>query len=219
MKRTHKILLIAVPAALALTGGITAGVLAAPRPTLPTTANERAVAVTSVARPTDKDYAAWGCPFFTGNLDQVTTLLGMTPAEIQAQLQAGKSLVDIAATKGVTEDQLVNAILGPMQTFMQEQVTASRWTQAQVDARLQYAEQHIRQLVETKGLSFNNGLGNGYGCGGRGFGGMMRGLFGNDRDETPGPGPATNGSGTSNTYGGMMGGFGGAGFRGMMGRY
>lgn len=215
MKKGYKVLLVAVPTALALTGAITVGVLAAPHGSLPTTANDRAVAVTSVARPTDADYAAWGCPFFTGELTQVATLLGMTPAEIQAQLQQDKSLVEIAATKNVTEDQLVAKILEPMKTFMQQQVTAGRWTQAQVDARLEYAEQHIRQLVEAKGLTFNNGLGNGYGygCGG---GGMMGGAFGNDADDTPGP--ATNGSGAGYGFGGMMGRI-GAGFGGMMGRY
>lgn len=199
MKTRYKVLLIAVPAALALTAAITVGVLAAPRN--PNTA------ATSVAQLADADYAAWGCPFFADNLSGLATLLGMTPAEIQAQLQQGKSLVDIAATKGVTEDQLVAKIIEPMKAFMQEQVTAGRWTQAQVDTRLQYAQQHVRQLVEAKGLTYNNGRG--YGCGGRG---MMGWASGKDADDTPGT--TNNGVG----LGGMMGRL-GAGVRGMMGRY
>ena len=67
MKTRYKILLIAVPAAAVLTVGITAGVLAAPRWAPVDSAGVRAAGaagLTSVARPTDADYAAWGCPFF-----------------------------------------------------------------------------------------------------------------------------------------------------------
>jgi hypothetical protein len=145
----------------------------------------------------------------------------MTPAEIRDQLQQGKSLVEIATAKGITEDQLVAAILAPMQTRLQERVTEGQCTQAQVEARLQYAEQRVRQLVEANGLTYNNGLGYGrsYGCGGSG--GTMGQAFGRDADDTPG----ANGNGADYGSGGigrgMMGGsgtgFGGSG-RGAMGR-
>jgi hypothetical protein len=51
MKTRYKVLLVAVPAALVLTVAIAAGALAAPR--------SPNAAVTSVAQPTDADYAAW----------------------------------------------------------------------------------------------------------------------------------------------------------------
>lgn len=154
----------------------------------------------TITIPTDADYTAWGCPMLNGNYQVVADLLGMTPQEIQAELQQGKSLVEIAAAKGVTEDQLVAAIFEPMKTFMQGQVTAGNWTQAQMDAHLSQAEQHIRLLVNASG----NGYG-GYGCG------IMGGLNG------------TSGNRAGFFRGGMMGGWGnntvnrGAFGRGMMG--
>lgn len=188
MKRQVKIL-IAAAAGIALVATVATAVVAAPRGTVPT--------------PTTADYQAWGCGLAAGDYTVIAELLGMTEAEITAQLQEGKSLVEVAATKGVTEEQLVVAILEPMKAVMEQNVTSGVWTQAQLDARLKLAEQHIRLIVNTKGDVTGFGLGPGAGCGGAGTGGAgigggcggMRGGFG----------------GTSRNTGfgrGMMGGFG-----------
>jgi len=178
MKKQVKILIAAV-AGIALVATVATAVVAAPRGTVPT--------------PTTADYQAWGCGLAGGDYTVIAGLLGLTPAEITAQLAEGKSLVEIAATKGVTEDQLVAAILDPMKQFMQQNVISSVWTQAQLDARLKLAEQHIRLIVNTQGTSTGFGIGPGAGCGGAG----------------------TGGAGFSGGRGGMMGGFGG----GMMGGF
>jgi len=52
-----------------------------------------------------------GRPEWAGQPDEVATLLGMTEAEIQAERQAGKSLVQIADAKKVSEDTLISTIL------------------------------------------------------------------------------------------------------------
>jgi hypothetical protein len=57
-------------------------------------------------------------------LTAVTKLLGLTSQEIQAERLAGKSLVQIAATKGINEDTLVNAILAAQREALQARVTA-----------------------------------------------------------------------------------------------
>lgn len=180
MKRRNKILIAIVAAALIVSAVATTAALAAAAP--PTG---------GVSASTQAGYQAWGCPMLGGDYSAIATLLGMTVQDIQTQLQQGKSLVEIATTKGVSEDQLITAILEPMKQFMQQQVTAGSWTQAQLDARLKTAGQHVRQLVEAGG-SASNQNGYGYGCG---MGGMMNGY----------------GATAGGTYrGGMMGGFGGS---------
>jgi len=188
MKKQNKILIGILTGAVILSSIIATSVLAAPKSIVSTvTGGIPAVPVTAtgVATPAQADYEEWGCPMLNGDYAGVATLLGITTEEIQAQLQQGKSLVEIGAAKGVSEDKLVAAILDPMKQFMQQQVTAGVWTQAQLDARLTLAEQHIRQIVNVKG-----GFNYAGGCGGTG--GMMSG--------------SGSYGGTSYGRGGMMGG-------------
>jgi hypothetical protein len=173
MKRNHKILIAIVAGAVIVSGIIATTALAAPR------------IANGAGAPTVADYQAWGCPMLGGDYTVITNLLGITVQDLQAQLDQGKSLVEIAAAKNVSENKLVAAILEPMKQFMQQQVTAGNWTQAQLDARLKAAEQHIRQLVEAKGTAA--GYGNYSGCGGFG-GGMMRGSGGGTTGATGGVG-------------------------------
>ena len=69
----------------------------------------------------------------TGTSDAVTNLLGMTQEQIQEERQAGKSLVQIAADKNVTEEALINAIMAQKQEDVQNMVTAGTITQAQAE--------------------------------------------------------------------------------------
>jgi hypothetical protein len=190
MKSKFKVLIaVAAAAVLVIAGTVTAMVASAN--TLPA----------GVTRPTDADYAAWGCPVFGQNDTAVTSLLGMSQQEINTQLQQGKSLADIAASKGITNDQLVAAMIAPMKTFMQQQVTNGVWTQAQADARLKLAQQRMGQIINIKG-----GTGAGFGgCFGAGFNSAAGANGGTGYG--PGPGRMMGGFNGSNAYrGGMMGG-------------
>jgi hypothetical protein len=55
----------------------------------------------------------WGDHYGYGAIcsETASELLGLTPEQIQAQRQAGKSLVEIAEAQGVSEDALIQAIL------------------------------------------------------------------------------------------------------------
>ena len=106
--------------------------------------------------------------------EAVTNLLGMTEDEIQALRQQGQSLVQIAATKGVTEEKLVDAIMAYKTTEVQSRVTAGTLTQEQADLMLQNMEQATTQAVNRtstgplggQGMG-QRGSGNGTGnCGG-----------------------------------------------------
>lgn len=147
-------------------------------------------------------------------LSPVSKLLGMTTDELVAQLQQGKTLLQIAQSKGVSQEQLVTTIIGPQQDYIQSLVKNGYITQQQADARLQSLKDSTLQAIQTPWTAD--------GTPGQGYGPWNCPAYGlNDGDETP---PA---NGTQGTYrpgpgfGGMMGrGIGGNyGGYGMMGGY
>jgi len=79
--------------------------------------------------------------------DVVTKLLGLTPEQLQAERQAGKSLVEIAATKNVTQAQLVDAIMAAKKEAVQAKVAAGTLTQERANLMLQQMEQATNQAV------------------------------------------------------------------------
>lgn len=79
--------------------------------------------------------------------ETVSELSGLTPEEIQAQRQEGKSLVEIAAAQGVSEDALVEAIMAAKTEFIQQRVEAGTLTQEQADLILEQMEQRTLQAV------------------------------------------------------------------------
>ncbi len=125
--------------------------------------------------------------------EAVTKLLGMTQEQIQEQRQAGKSLVQIAATKTVNEATLINAIIADKQASLQKLVTAGTITQAQADQRL-------TQMKETVKLAVNRttvGPPEWAGANGNGQRGSIMRLSGNQAN-------CTGTCGTSSGAGGMM---------------
>ncbi len=83
----------------------------------------------------------------TTNAEVVSELTGLTPDEIHAQRQEGKSLVEIAAAQGVNEDALVEAIMAAKKEVVQAKVAAGALTQEQADLMLQQMEQRTQQAV------------------------------------------------------------------------
>ena len=82
--------------------------------------------------------------------DTLTGLLGMPQDEIQAQLREGKSLVEIAATKGVDAQTLVNTLVDAVKTKLQEAVANQDITQKVADSTLQRTQDNISQIVNNK---------------------------------------------------------------------
>ncbi len=106
-----------------------------------------------------------------GPSEAVTGVLNMTREEIQAQRLEGKSLVEIAATKGVTAESLVDAILAEKQTLVQERVTAGTLTQDQATLMLQRMEENVTSAVNRTATGKPEWAGsNGTGMGLRGSG-------------------------------------------------
>jgi len=79
--------------------------------------------------------------------ETVGDLLGLTHEEIEAQRHEGKSMVEIAAAQGVSEDTLVEAILVAKREAIQEKVEAGILTQEQSDRMFQQMEQRTIEAV------------------------------------------------------------------------
>jgi hypothetical protein len=77
----------------------------------------------------------WGGP---GNslMSAVAEKLGLTPAELVTELQAGKSVADVAAEKNVAIDTIVDAVLAPRADRLNDLVAKGQLTQEEVDNRL-----------------------------------------------------------------------------------
>ena len=91
----------------------------------------------------------WGAGngFLAANHGEVGELLGLTPEEIHALRYEGKSLAEIAAAQGVSEDELVAAILAARQEVVQQRVEAGTITQEQADQMLGAMAQNLYQSV------------------------------------------------------------------------
>ena len=84
-----------------------------------------------------------------GGLDAAATYLGLSEDELHSQLENGKSLADIAKSKGKSVDGLVNAMVGDAKKHLDEEVSAGDLTQAQADEILSSLERGLRAMVNT----------------------------------------------------------------------
>jgi methylphosphotriester-DNA--protein-cysteine methyltransferase len=83
-------------------------------------------------------------------LGPVATLLKMTREELRAELKAGKSLTEVAAAKGVSKSDLVNAMTQPAKDRLAKAVAAGKLTQARADQMLQKLTERVTKLVDLK---------------------------------------------------------------------
>jgi len=77
----------------------------------------------------------------------VATYLGLTPAQLRAQLMSGKSLAQIATSQGKTVDGLKAAILAALKTRLDKLVTLKAITPTQEQALLDRIQAHLDDLV------------------------------------------------------------------------
>jgi Spy/CpxP family protein refolding chaperone len=99
---------------------------------------------------------------FGGNMvDEVAKVLGMTSDQIRDLRQDGESLVQIAATKNVKEQELVGAIMALKKAEVQDRVAAGTITQDQADLMLQRMQENTSQAVNRTSTGPFGGKGNG----------------------------------------------------------
>ncbi len=83
-----------------------------------------------------------------GGLDAAAAYLGLNGDELQTQLASGKSLADIAKSKGKSVGGLVNAMVADAKKHLDEAVADGRLTQAQASEMLSHLEQGVRAMVD-----------------------------------------------------------------------
>ena len=216
MNKTIKIAIPVVAGLLAVSTGIG---WAAARNSAPGTVNRPAVSYETVGNGTTQDEGDHPgyCGEFGGMMGygagfpaapQVAALLGTTAAELQSKLDSGQTLADIAAAKGVSQDRLIETMMGPYSDHLAIMVKYSYLTQAQADSLAQQARERLQAVITQPVDSGDNDMGDymdrmmdGYGGGMMGSWGGQWQSPGNDTNSRPGYG------------GGMMGGSG----SGMMG--
>jgi hypothetical protein len=83
--------------------------------------------------------------------EAIEKLLGMTHEQIEAERLAGKSLVQIAQAKGVSEQALIAGIMDAKRAELAALVAAGKLTQAQADAMLTRMQEQMTLMVERTG--------------------------------------------------------------------
>lgn len=137
-----------------------------------------AVPVFALAAPNGNGFATTG-----GNLlDTLAKLLGMTPSDIQTERIQGKSMVQIAEEKGVTEEKLMEEALAARKAQIDQLVKDGKITQAQADYMLTQMETRMKANLERTTLGkpdWAGKRGNGLSMSGSGFGKGINNGMGN----------------------------------------
>ena len=103
--------------------------------------------------------------------DAVAKVLGVTAAELQTELQSGKSLADVAKAKGVDIEKVKTAILEDFTAKEQAEVASGEHTQAEVDAKIAEFKTRLDDIVngvKPAGMPGEMGGKGGHGMGGHG---------------------------------------------------
>jgi hypothetical protein len=92
--------------------------------------------------------SAGGGPFG----EAAAAYLGLTPPELRAQLESGKTLVEVASDQGKSVEGLKAAILAGAKNDLDAAVAAGKFTAAQEQTMLNDLESHLDDLVNGRGL-------------------------------------------------------------------
>lgn len=87
----------------------------------------------------------------TASLGAAATYLGLTEAELRAELQAGKTLAQVAKAKDKSVDGLEQALAAEAKTKLAAAVKAGTLTQAQADEIEKRLNEHLGDLVNGTG--------------------------------------------------------------------
>jgi DNA-binding CsgD family transcriptional regulator len=91
----------------------------------------------------------------------------MTEAELKTELQAGKSIADVAKAKNIDLDTVIAKLTAAFKAHLDEEVASGKHTQAEADAKLAEFSTRVTTMVNAPGLPMHGGKG-GHGPGGKG---------------------------------------------------
>lgn len=84
-------------------------------------------------------------------LDEVASIIGISEDELRTQLQSGKTLAEVAKTKGISQSTLVNKLVSAAKSRIADAVKAGRLTQAQADQITKDLQSRITDMVTRTG--------------------------------------------------------------------
>jgi len=85
--------------------------------------------------------------------------LGMTEAELKTELEAGKSIADVAKAKSIDLDEVIAKLTAAFKAHLDEEVASGEHTQAEADAKLAEFKTRITEMVNKAGLPMRGGKG------------------------------------------------------------
>jgi lambda repressor-like predicted transcriptional regulator len=92
-------------------------------------------------------------------LNDLARALDLTPEALQAELQNGKSLDQLAQEKGISSEQLAAVLKTSVETGLNKAVADGVLTQVQADAMLKYMSGNYTQMLLFMGLGMGSGPG------------------------------------------------------------
>lgn len=130
------------------------------------------------------------------DLSVVAKAIGMSDSDLLTALQGGKSIADVAKSKSVAVQTVIDALVASEKTEVQALVTAGRITQTQADTMIANLTQRATAIVNGTfsgpGRGFGGGMGHGWG---HGWGHDWNGQAPNGTNQTsPNASPSTNGA-------------------------
>ena len=84
-------------------------------------------------------------------LDAAATALGVTADDLRTALQDGQTIAQVAESKGVSVQTVIDAMVGELKTHLAEEVASGEHTQEEADQKLADATERITDMV-------NNGM-------------------------------------------------------------
>ncbi|MCX7831325.1 MAG: hypothetical protein N2440_00245 [Actinobacteria bacterium] len=101
--------------------------------------------------------------------------LGLSVQQFQTLLKEGKSIEEIASSKGLRLEEVVNKVLEPDRKYLQELVKNNQLTSDEAEKILTLKKERLLQRATTSGRPpYSNGRGRGL-CGGGGCGRCLNG--------------------------------------------
>lgn len=122
-------------------------------------------------------------------LGPVAALLKITPQELAAERAAGKTVFEVAAAKGVSEQAVLDAAVAPYADMLALRVKYGYLSQQQADQLVAQERVRLQAAFSTAGTSYGYGGSHGYGCwdcGMWGWGGYYQGNTGSSYQGTSG---------------------------------
>ncbi|WP_154891996.1 LysM peptidoglycan-binding domain-containing protein [Paenibacillus polysaccharolyticus] len=89
-------------------------------------------------------------PWFGPHAEEVLSVLGITKDELKEAIKADKSLAEIAASKKVETQTLIDKLVATEKKELQLQLTDSKITQTQYNERLAALTERVSELVNEK---------------------------------------------------------------------